>query len=142
MSLAEAGYNQRQTAMGGNRACVVAPLGERLSRRSFHVTLRTMTPRTGAERYFAERMEDPAYRAAHDVAAQRIRHTDELVRGLDHRRVECGLSKSELARRAGMPPETVRRLFTVDHVNPTAGTVVALAEALNLDLVMVPRASS
>jgi DNA-binding phage protein len=99
-----------------------------------------MAPRTGAERYFAARMDDPEYRAAHDSAAQRIRRTDELLRGFDRRRVERGLSKSELARRAGMPAETVRRLFTVAHANPTAGTVVALAEALDLDLVVMPRA--
>ncbi|MGI9119753.1 MAG: helix-turn-helix domain-containing protein [Acidimicrobiales bacterium] len=96
-------------------------------------------PRTGAEHYFAGRMADSEYRAAHDQAARRIRRTDELVREFDRRRVECGLSKTELARRAGMSPETVRRLFTARQANPTAGTVVALADALGLDLVMMPR---
>ncbi len=107
---------------------------------SFDVTLSSMVaPRTGAEGYFARRMADTEYRAAHDEAAQRIRRTDQLIREFDQRRVECGLSKTELARRAGMPPETVRRLFTTEHANPTAGTIVALAQALHLELVITPR---
>jgi DNA-binding phage protein len=94
---------------------------------------------TGAERYFTTQMADPEYREAHDTAARRIRRTDELVRQLDQRRQECGLSKTALARRAGLPPEAVRRLFTADHANPTAMTLAALADALDLDLVPTPR---
>ena len=97
------------------------------------------TPRTGAERYFAEQMAEPEYRAAYEAAARRIRRTDELVRQLDRRREERGLSKAELARRAGLPPEVVRRLFTAAHANPTALTLAALAEALDLHLVATPR---
>lgn len=98
-----------------------------------------VAPRTGAERYFADRLQDPEYRAAYEASARRIRLTDEIVRRFDQRREECGYSKAELARRAGMPPEAVRRLFTVEHPNPTAATVAALADALDLELVMRPR---
>ena len=59
---------------------------------------------TGAERYFAARMGDPEYREAHDAAARRIERIDALVREFDRRRQECGLSKSALARWAGLPP--------------------------------------
>ncbi len=51
-----------------------------------------------------------------------------------------GLSKAELGRRADLAPEAVRRLFSVDSPNPTAITLAALAEALDLDLVPTPRA--
>jgi len=95
-------------------------------------------PRTGAERYIAKQMEDPEFRAAHEAAARRIRHIDELVRVIDARRVEVGWTKAELARRAGMPPEAVRRLFSMEGPNPTAATLVALADALDLELVARP----
>lgn len=54
-------------------------------------------------------------------------------------REALGLSKAELARRAGLPPEAVRRLFTMRSPNPTATTLVALARAMDLDLVAEPR---
>ncbi|MDQ6949423.1 MAG: helix-turn-helix transcriptional regulator [Actinomycetota bacterium] len=49
------------------------------------------------------------------------------------------MSKAELARRAGLPPEAVRRLFTMCSPNPTATTLVALARALELNLVAEAR---
>lgn len=101
-----------------------------------------MAPRTGAERYFAKQMEDPDYRLAHREALKRIRKTDALVRSLDERRSVAGLSKAALARKAGLPPEAVRRLFTVRSPNPTAGTLVALAEALDLEVVAKPKAKT
>ena len=94
--------------------------------------------RTGAERYITKQMDDPEFRAAHEAAARRIRRIDELVRAVDARRVEVGWTKAELARRAGMPPEAVRRLFSMEGPNPTAATLVALADALDLELVARP----
>ena len=99
----------------------------------------TMASRTGAQRYFDEQLKDPEYRIAYEEAADRIRRTDSLVRSLDERRQARGLSKAELGRLAGIPPEAVRRLFTMQSPNPTASTLVALAEALGMDLVAVPR---
>jgi DNA-binding phage protein len=97
------------------------------------------SPRTGAERYFDQLAHDPAYRAAYDDARRRVDQVDTLVRVLDGRRQELGLSKAELARRAELAPESVRRLFSVDAPNPTAVTLTALADALGLDLVPMPR---
>jgi ribosome-binding protein aMBF1 (putative translation factor) len=94
--------------------------------------------KTGAERYIAEQKRDPEFRRAHDEAARRIRQVDELVRTLDDAREEHGLSKAELARRAGMAPEAVRRLFTADGVNPTAGTLIALADVLDVEVIARP----
>jgi len=98
-----------------------------------------MRAKTGAERYFDARRKDPDYRAAYDEARERVRRTDELVRSLDACREARGLTKAELARQAGLPPEAVRRLFTMRSPNPTAGTLVALAGALGLDVVAVPK---
>ncbi len=95
-------------------------------------------PHTGAERYFAEQKKDPEFQAAYEEAARRIAAVDELVRSIEKRRVARGLSKAELARRAGMLPEAVRRLFSTSSPNPTAATLVALADALDLELVTRP----
>jgi DNA-binding phage protein len=95
--------------------------------------------RTGAERYIAEQKQDQEFRAAYEATARRVQRIDALVRAIDSRREELGLTKAELARHAGMPPEVVRRLFSVDQPNPTAATLVALAEALGLEVVALPR---
>jgi len=99
-------------------------------------------PRTGAERYLAEWRKDPEYRSAYDEARRRIDQVDAIVRALDERRESMGLTKAELARRADLAPEAVRRLFSVVSPNPTAITLAALADALDLDLVPTPRAKA
>jgi transcriptional regulator with XRE-family HTH domain len=57
---------------------------------------------------------------------------DDVVHSLDSRRVEMGLTKAELARRADTPPAAVRRLFSQQQKNPTLSTLVAIADALDL----------
>jgi hypothetical protein len=98
--------------------------------------------RTGAEKYLAGRMNDPAYRAAYNAAKRRIAQVDALVQALDERREQLGITKAELARRADLAPEAVRRLFSVDGPNPTATTLVALADSLDLELLPRPRPAS
>jgi len=93
-----------------------------------------MTSRTGAERYLEARLEDPAYRDAYERARHRIDQVDQVIRALDARRVALKLTKAELARRAEMQPEAVRRLFTAQRPNPTLHTLAAIAEVLGLDL--------
>ena len=101
-----------------------------------------MAARTGAERYFEKQLADPEYERAYQEAAATVRAIDDLVRSIDARREALGLSKAELARRAGLPPEAVRRLFTMRSPNPTATTLVTLARALELNLVAEPRAKA
>ena len=96
-------------------------------------------PRTAAERYLAKQRKSPEYRAAHDRARGRIGQIDTIVRALDDRRTALGLTKAELARRADLAPEAVRRLFSVQAPNPTIVTLVALTEALDLELTVAPR---
>jgi DNA-binding phage protein len=96
-------------------------------------------PRTGAERYFARRLEDPDYREAYERAKERIDQIDAVIGALDDRRAELNLTKAELARRAGVKPESIRRLFSAEKPNPTLATLVALAGALDLELRPKPR---
>ncbi len=109
--------------------------------RIFGVTFVAMAdkPRTGAERYLAKHQKHPEHRAAYDEARRRVDQVDAIVQALDDRRAALGLTKAELARRADLAPEAVRRLFSVDSPNPTAITLAALADALDLDLVPMPR---
>jgi DNA-binding phage protein len=94
----------------------------------------TTSPRTGAERYLQDRLSDPEYAAAHEQARRRIDAIDGVLRSLDARRADLGLSKAELARRAGLRPEAVRRLFASQTANPTLATLSAIADALDLEL--------
>lgn len=96
---------------------------------------------TGAERYLKQRLSEPDYRAAYERARHRIDQIDRVIRALDARRQELDLSKAELARRAEMPPEAVRRLFSAERPNPTLNTLVAIADALGLDLTPAARGS-
>jgi ribosome-binding protein aMBF1 (putative translation factor) len=95
---------------------------------------------TGAQRYFDERARDSGeYRRALEEARTRIGATDSLIRAIEERRLELGLSKAELARRADMRPEVVRRLLGSGSSNPTLSTFVSLATALSMDLVVTGR---
>lgn len=96
-------------------------------------------PRTGAERYLATRLEDPEYRTAYEQARERIDQVDGVIRALDERRNELNLTKADLARRAGVKPEAIRRLFSAEKPNPTLSTLIALAGALDLELRPAPR---
>jgi DNA-binding phage protein len=97
------------------------------------------TSPTGAERYLAQRLEDADYRREYEQARERIAQIDAVIRVLDERRSELELSKAELARRAGVKPEAIRRLFSAERPNPTLSTLVALASALDLELRPEPR---
>jgi DNA-binding phage protein len=96
--------------------------------------VQAMVKQTGAERYLKARLDDPEYREAYERARHRIEQVDRVIRVLDERREQLSLSKAELARRAQMPPEAVRRLFSAERPNPTLQTLAAIAEALDLDL--------
>ncbi len=96
-------------------------------------------PRTGAERYLEERLRDPEYRSDYERARERIAQVDAVIRVLDERREELQITKAELARRAGVKPEAIRRLFSAETPNPTLTTLVALAGALDLEFRPEPR---
>lgn len=94
---------------------------------------------TGAFRKDVEAdLNDPEYRRASVLARHRIATIDGIVNELDARRDECGLSKADLGRMAGMNAAAVRRLFTNAAANPTLGTLADLATALGLRVTLQP----
>jgi DNA-binding phage protein len=99
-------------------------------------------PRTGAERYLAEQLKDPEFGEAYERARDEIDLVDRFIRALDDRRVQLNLSKAEVARRAGMKPEAIRRLFSSEGANPTLRSLVVLAEALDVEIQAMPRMKS
>jgi DNA-binding phage protein len=90
------------------------------------------------DRRLARRLEDPEYRAEFEKASREIKAIDAIVNELDGLREAHGLTKAELAREIGKNPASVRRLLTAP-ANPELRTVVAMADALNADVVIVPR---
>ena len=90
--------------------------------------------RTGAERYFTERMDDPEYRRSLEEARHRTDQFDAIVRLIDQRRNEMGWSYEELARRANMNAEDIRQIYSLEAPDPAFGTVVDLACAVGLEL--------
>ena len=64
---------------------------------------------------------------AYREARRRIDRVDELVRTLDERREELGMSNAELARRTQLSPQLVRRVFSAGGLNPAVGTLTTIA---------------
>jgi ribosome-binding protein aMBF1 (putative translation factor) len=97
---------------------------------------------TAFDRYVADQLKKPRFRAAYGKARREIDAVDEIVRALDAARIDIGISKADLARAISAKPEIVRRLFTSPASNPTLATVAKLAEALGQRLELVPAKSS
>jgi ribosome-binding protein aMBF1 (putative translation factor) len=90
------------------------------------------------DRRLARRLEDPAFRAEYERQRREIDAIDAIVHELDALREQHGLSKADLARAIDKNPASVRRMLTAP-VNPELRTVVAMAEVLGADVVLVPR---
>jgi DNA-binding phage protein len=90
------------------------------------------------DRRLAKRLESPTFRAEYEKAARYIAHVDAFVNQLDELRRKAKLTKAEVARRSGLDPASVRRLFTSPG-NPEWQTLDAVADALGADIKPVPR---
>jgi DNA-binding XRE family transcriptional regulator len=90
------------------------------------------------DRLLADRFKDAEFRAEFERASREIKAIDMIVNKLDSLRATYGLTKAELAREIGKNPASVRRLFTAP-ANPELRTVVAMADVLDADVVIVPR---
>jgi DNA-binding XRE family transcriptional regulator len=94
------------------------------------------------DRRLARRLaEDAEFRAEYERQQRAIAAIDEIVNQLDALRIEHNFSKAQLARMIDKNPASVRRLLTAKS-NPELGTVVAMADALDADVVLVPRKKS
>ena len=82
--------------------------------------------------------ESPEFRAEFERQQRKIDVIDAVINTLDELRIERNLSKAALAREIGKNEASIRRLLTAP-VNPELRTVVALADALDADIRIVPR---
>ena len=85
------------------------------------------------------KLSTPALREQYERTRDSIITMRRMLQRIDAERERAGLSKSELARRIGAHPATVRRLFTSPTVNPTLKTIIELFMALDLELEVRPR---
>lgn len=97
-----------------------------------------MATKTGFDKFLDEKLRDSDFRSEYEAARAEIAATDALIRALEGARAVRGLSKAELARRIAVKPEIVRRLLTDAGGNPTVGTVLKVATALDYHLELVP----
>jgi DNA-binding phage protein len=90
------------------------------------------------DRFLAEQLADPAFRAEFERERREIEAVDAIVGALDGLRDERGLSKAELARQIGKNPASVRRTLTAPG-NPELRTIIAMADALGAEIKIVRR---
>ena len=82
--------------------------------------------------------EDSVFRAEFERELREIAQVDAIVQELDALREQQGLTKAHLAREIDKHPASIRRLLTAP-ANPELRTVVAIADALDADVRIVPR---
>ena len=100
----------------------------------------TTRPKTTSyhDRRLKRRLQDPEFKAEYERQLRAIEAVDELVNTLEGLRAASGVSKAEVARMIDKNPASVRRLLTAAG-NPELNTVVAMADALDADVKIVPR---
>lgn len=87
----------------------------------------------------ARKLADPAMRNLYDEQRRTFDVIRQIVEIVEQQRLQLGISKQELAQRAGANPAAIRRLLTSNQGNPTLQTLVALCDALGLELVIQRR---
>jgi DNA-binding phage protein len=73
-------------------------------------------------------------RQAHAMAVQALLARNALLTALETARAEQGLTKAELASRAGLEASSVRRLLTSKTANPTTENAFRLMAAMGIKL--------
>lgn len=79
-------------------------------------------------------LQDPQLRERSERSRRSFARVQALVELMDQRRQMLGLSKAELARRAGMNPAALRRLLTSGAGNPTLKTLFDLLDVLGIEV--------
>lgn len=90
------------------------------------------------DRFLAEQLKDPEFRAEFERQQREIAAIDLIVHTLDALREQQGKTKADLARAIHKNPAAVRRLLTASG-NPELRTVVAMAEELDAEVMIVPK---
>ena len=89
---------------------------------------------------FRERLlEDPEAREQYEQTFQSTVEIRRLLQTIEAEREKAGLTKAELARLAGTNPAAMRRLLTAEMSNPTLRTLLAIFDALGLELALRPK---
>lgn len=83
-------------------------------------------------------VKTPELREQYERTKHTIASTRQVLMEIDDERQRAGLSKAELARRIGMTPSVIRRLFSSKSSNPTLGTVINMAGALGMEIELKP----
>jgi DNA-binding XRE family transcriptional regulator len=91
-----------------------------------------------ARRLSRRMAEDPEFKVEFERQQRAIDAIDAIVNELDALRLEHDYTKADLARMIDKNPASVRRLLTATG-NPELRTVVAMADALDADVIVVPR---
>lgn len=68
------------------------------------------------------------------VCGMKSNRSDKITKQLIARRNEMGISCADLAQRSRLGHRTVQRIFSGEDANPRLATVLALAEAMGVDL--------
>lgn len=89
------------------------------------------------ERDMNERMKSPKFAREYRRAKVEISTMDALVRQIERERTRAKLTKADLARRAGLPEESIRKLLTAPGANPTLATLGRLVAPLGLRVTLV-----
>ncbi len=100
------------------------------------------TPPTSPSRWeqFRERLlQDPEAREQYERTFRTTVEIRHLLQAIEAERERAGLTKAELARRAGTNPAALRRLLTAETSNPTLRTLLAVFDALGLELALKPK---
>lgn len=76
-------------------------------------------------------------RAAHEARVAELVARNALLVEMERERERVGMSKTELAHRAGLEPSATRRLLNSDDPNPTTSTLLRMAAVLGIGLDLV-----
>lgn len=79
-------------------------------------------------------LDTPELQADYEQTKRSLVLTRQLLMQLDALRESAGLGKGELARRAGLDPSSVRRLFSAESSNPTLRTLLEVVAALDVEI--------
>ncbi len=92
------------------------------------------------DRYIRERdARLPGFAEGVDRELAVIRSFDHFVNAARDRIAASDLTQAELAERAGIAPSNLSRLLNSTSGNPELDTLTRIAEALDCDLVMIPK---
>ena len=90
----------------------------------------------------AEIQADPSRSNAAQAEVFLFDLIQQFMKKFELERTDRGLSKADLAKATSVNPVTVRRILTDPAANPRLSTLIELANALDCDLTLLPRARS